>query len=400
MGVFKYIVINKEGKRERGFIDAPGVRQVQKILEDKGLVIVDISQKNTVEIFTFFNRIKTNEIVFMVRQLSILFSSSVSATKSFEIISDYAKNPQTKKMLDDISSELISGKNLSEAFKKYEDVFGEFFVGLVSVGEESGDLPNTFNYLADYFEERQKTRNDIIKALTYPAIVVLLLISVVLFLFTNIIPQLKTVLESFNAELPLITQIVLSISDFVSLYFYAIISVLIFTLIAFIQYISTKKGKEVFDTSLLEVPVLSNTFHTFYHIRFSDALAILLKGGVPLLKALEIVQNTMTNTVYRKALEQIIGRVRSGLLLSQAMEEQKVFDKTLYSMISVGEQSGSIGDILINISRIYKQRFDVAINLVTSLIQPLSIMILGGVVGGTIAAVMLPIYSLAGSIGG
>ena len=274
-----------------------------------------------------------------------------------------------------------------------------FFVGLIAVGEESGDLPNTFNYLADYLEQNQKIKSDIIKALTYPVIVVFILIVVILFLFTTVIPQLREVLEGFNAELPLITQFILSISDMLINYYYTIIGGLVFIILGLWQYFNTKAGRENIDIFLLKIPIFSRVFHNFYHIRFVDTLSVLLKGGVPLVRSLEISRETLSNTVYKNAVDEVIVQVKSGLSLGRAVEKQGFFDNTLYGTISAGEQAGNVSNVLSNISRIYKQRFDVAVSIITSLIQPLSIIVLGVVVGGTITAVMLPIYSLAGSIG-
>lgn len=393
---FIYKALDKEGKEVRGVIKAYSEDALIKNLQSKGLTILSIDEKTNIN-FSLLNRISQKQLAFAARQLATLFGAQVSALQTIHTVEKYTKNVSLKKAFKEIASGLQEGMSITDVFKAQQKIFGSFFVSLVNVGYESGTLSESFSYLADYLERNEQINSNVKKALTYPCIVIIVFIVVISLLFSSIVPQLAEVLRGMDAELPLITEIVLAISDFFSQNILLILFGFFGTIIMGVWYVMTVSGKRQLDLLLLDVPLVSTLIKEYYFIRFTESLTILLRGGVPLVQSLDTIEATFGNQVYKEAVSSMIALVKDGHTLASAIETQDVFNKEIIGFIRVGEESGGLANILENVAIFYRQQFNHTIDMMISLIQPLTVIFLGIGVGGVVVSVLLPIYSLTTS---
>ena len=397
---FNYKVLTKDKKEIEGRVDANNRTNAISLLQSKGYLILslDVEADKSILDIQLFQSVKTRDLVIFSRQIATLFEAQVPALKSFNLVSENVDNRYFKQILQDITTKIEKGASIGAAFKAYENVFGEFFTNIVAVGDQSGTLSRSFSYLADYVERNSELTSKIRKALTYPIFVIVVFIGVMGIMFVTIIPQISVILVQSGQELPQITQIVLSISDFIRGNLIIILVVLIGSVVGALFYAGTEEGRDTFGRLVLSIPVIGKIFRQFYLIRFTDNMGVLLKSGVPIVVSLEIVERVMVNTVYKKAVGNIAKGVRQGVSISKSISNEPIIGKNISSLIKVGEETGQVDKMLIVVSRYYQQQLENSIATAIDLIQPTVIIVLGISVGVLIGSVILPIYSLSTSI--
>lgn len=298
----------------------------------------------------------------------------------------------------DISRKIEQGFSLEKAFRSHKEVFGDFFISIVAVGEQSGTLSRSFNYLADHVERNADMKNRVKKALTYPIFVIAMFIIVIFIILLTVIPQISTILLQSNAELPLITEIVIGLSNFVRDNVFIIVISTLSAIILLIIYFRSEDGRKSLDTFLLNFPLIGRLFKEFYLIRFSNNLNVMLQGGVPIVKALEILSEVMSNENYKQAVIDIETKVKQGSSLSAAIESQKLIDRNIAQIIKIGEETGELSKMLRVIGSFYERQLKSTIDTLLDLIQPTVIVLLGLSVGVLIGSVIVPIYSISSAI--
>ncbi len=401
--LFKYKAVDQEGANKEGQIDAPSRDMAISGLQRRGLIIVSISEdseKKSIFEMSFFERVKMKEIVILSRQIATLFEAQVSALKAFTMLATNSENKLLVRKLNQVTDDLQAGVSISGALARHPDVFSDFYVNMVKVGEETGKLNQTFLHLAEYLDRQysltSKTRN----ALIYPVFVIFTFIIVMGLMFVVVIPKLSAIILESGQDVPFYTKIVIGTSNFFVNYGFIFIIFLILLGIWLWRLAASERGKAYLDQARLSIPAVGNLYKKLYLARIADNLNTMLTSGVPIIRAIDITADVVGSRVYRAMLKNAADGVKSGLALSATFErnDKALMPGIMVQMLKVGEETGSIGSILKTLSDFYKREVDDAIDTLVGLIEPVMIVVLGLGVGILLVSVLMPIYNLAGSI--
>jgi type IV pilus assembly protein PilC len=403
--LFHYNCLAKDGTKQEGDIEAltqdAAIAELQKrdlavvsIAENKGGFSLDMITKSG-----FFKQsIQQKEIVIFSRQVATLFEAGVSALKGFRLLAAENENPTFREELLNVSDSIEGGTSLSNSLQKHPKIFSPFFINMVKSGEESGKLNEVFLFLADYLDREYELRQKTKKALTYPMFVVGTFITIMTIMFVFIIPKMTALFLENGAKLPLVTKIVIAISDFFVHYGVIFIPGVFVGLYALKMYSRTEKGGYNLDKLKIQIPVLKNLYQKIFLARLSDNMNTMLTSGIAIVRAIEITAAVVENAYYKEVLMRVAGKVQTGTSFSKALAVEPDMPNILVQMVHIGEETGSIGYILKNLATFYKREVDTAIDSIIGLIEPAMIVGLGLGVGILVASVLLPMYSLSDSI--
>ncbi len=397
--IFKYKALTNKGEPTEGTIEAFNVDLAINQLQKNGLIISDIrtpeESKLKIPLFSFFNRVKSKDVVIFSRQIATLFSAQVSALRAFRLLSQQTENPILKKYISIIADDIQSGSSISAAMAKYPDVFTNFYISMVKSGEESGKLDEVFNYLADYMDRSYEITSKAKNALIYPAFVICTFIVVMIIMLTFIIPKIELMIVDSGQPVPFYTEIVLIISHvFVNYGVFLLIFAVIGGFFLF-RYASTDAGKAYFDKVKLDIPYVGDLYRKLYLSRIADNLNTMIISGIPILRALDITANVVDNRTFGDVLQATFIKVKEGTSLSEALGEHPEIPNLLTQMVKVGEETGELGNILKSLAKFYQREVTTAVDTLVGLIEPVMIVGLGIGVGVLLAAVLLPIYNIA-----
>lgn len=398
---YKYEAVTDKGEKKTGLVEAPNQDIAISALQKRGLIVlrvVEEKQGSGFMNFSFFEKVKSKEVVIFSRQIATLFEANVSALKAFQLLATNTENRLLARKLTKITEDLQAGTTISDALAKHPDVFSSFYVSMIRSGEESGNLTQTFNYLSEYLDRQYALNSKTKNALIYPGIVVSIFVGVMVMMFTMIIPKLSEIIEQSGQEIPLHTKIVIAISNFFVNYWVFLLAFVV-ALFAYIFYFArTPSGKKTIDELKVTVPIFGPLFKKTYLARISDNLDTMLSSGIPIIRSIQITADVVGNIKYQEALLQASEEVKSGSTLSQALSKFEIVPQILIQMIKVGEETGSLGQILKTLSRFYKREVDDAVDTLVSLIEPVMIVVLGLGVGLLLVSVLMPIYNIAGGV--
>ncbi|OGI82011.1 hypothetical protein A3I95_03405 [Candidatus Nomurabacteria bacterium RIFCSPLOWO2_02_FULL_44_12] len=400
--LFKYKAIDEGGANREGEIDAPNRDMAISGLQRRGFIVISIKNEDEKKSFlsmTFFDRVKMKDVVILSRQIATLFEAQVSALKAFTLLATNTENKLLGRKLTQVCDDLQAGVSISGALARHPDVFSEFYVNMVKVGEETGKLNQTFLHLAEYLDRQysltSKTRN----AMIYPIFVIFTFFVVMALMFVVVIPKLSVIILDSGQEPPVYTQIIIALSNFFVNYGFIVVIFLILFGIWLWRLAVTEKGKAYLDQVRLSTPLIGGLYRKLYLSRISDNLDTMLSSGVPIIRAIDITSNVVSSRVYKDILKQVAEGVKSGLSLSAAFEKHnQEVPNLMIQMIKVGEETGSLGNILKTLTDFYKREVDGAVDTLVGLIEPVMIVVLGFGVGILLVSVLVPIYNLAGSI--
>ena len=399
--LFKYKAVDDKGASKIGEIDAPNKDIAISGLQRRELVVISVKEEgesNSIFEFSFFERIKQKDVVILSRQISTLFDAQVSALKAFTLLSTNTDNKFLGHKLAQVSDDLQAGVSISGALARHPDVFSDFYVNMVKVGEETGKLNQTFLHLADYLDRQYSLTSKTKNALIYPAFVVVTFFIVMTLMFTIVIPKLAAIIMDSSQEVPFFTKIVIAISNlFVNYGFFVLIFLLLLGIWVWRQS-TTIKGKLYLDTLKLSMPAVDNLYKKLYLSRITDNLSTMLSSGVPIVRAIDITAQVVGSVAYKELLGDVADGVKSGLSLSVAFGKHREIPGILVQMVLVGEETGSLGSILKTLTDFYKREVDDAVDTLIGLIEPVMIVVLGLGVGILLVSVLMPIYNMAGSI--
>ena len=287
--LFLYTVIDKDGKEISGQLEALSRTNAISLLLDRGYTVLSLEHesKDLLEM-NIFQRVRKKDLVIFARQIATLFEAEISALRAFTLVSENMQNKYFQSVLVDIAKSVEQGLSVEKSLLKHQDVFGEFFVSIVAIGEQSGTLSRSFSYLADHLERSADTSAKMRKALTYPTFVIVMFFFVMGLIMVTVIPQISTILSQSGAELPLITKVVIGISQFLKKNIFIILILLAGTGIGFAYYARTEEGRKALDNFLIEMPLIKNMFREFFLVRFCRNLSVMLGSGVPIVSALQI----------------------------------------------------------------------------------------------------------------
>ena len=403
MANFTYTALDAEGKERAGTIDALNMDLAIAALQRRNLIIsrIDPAKKadgiNLKARVSFLDRITNEDIVMISRQMTTLFEAQVSALRAFRLLASEARTPKLGSKLDEVANEIQSGSTISMALSHHPDVFSSFYVNMVRAGEESGKLDETFSFLASYlernFEITQKAKN----ALIYPAFIILTFIVVMTLMMTIVIPNLAGMLVTVGGPVPLPTAIVMGVSNFFRTYILLILLLLLGAGGFLYRYSKTPAGEEILSRARLQTPAIGSIYQKIFLSRIADNLSTMLKSGIQILRAIEITGTVVGDPVYGHILTRAAEEVKGGLPLSEALRKHPEIPGIVVAMIKIGEETGNMGAILETIARFYRREVDNAVDTLVGLIEPIMIVVLALGVGVLLAAVLLPIYNIAGS---
>lgn len=398
--LFNYQALDQTGAQKNGSIDAVNVDIAIASLQRRGFVITSIHEMGEKGgmlnmHLSFLDRVSNKDVVIVSRQLATLFEAQVSALRIFRLLSEEAENKVLGKQLAEISDDLQAGSSISAALAKHPKVFSEFYVNMVKAGEESGKLDETFNYLADYLDRSYELVTKARGALIYPAFIVLTFVTVMILMFTMVIPKISAILVDSGQEVPFYTQIVLGISNFLVGYGFVILTIVVIGGFFVIRFVRTPAGKIVYDRTKLTIPYVSTLFRKLYLSRIADNMNTMLISGIPMVRALELTSTVVNNTVYLRIMSQAVDDVKGGKPLSEALSGNTEIPGIMVQMMKVGEETGELGKILKTLAAFYAREVKVAVDALVDIIEPVMIVFLGGGVAILLASVLIPIYNIA-----
>ncbi|HOD87129.1 MAG TPA: type II secretion system F family protein [bacterium] len=399
MPIFKYKAKNNiTGKTKSELTVGINEADVVKRLSRQNFSVLAIADKTDsleAKINLFLNSIKVKDLVIFSRQFSVMIAANVPVVESLLILIDQTNNFSLKKMIADIAFEVDSGALLSDAFAKRPKIFSEFFVNIIKSGETSGKLDEVLTYLADETEKSYDMASKIKGAMIYPAFILVGLLAVAVILMVYVIPNLTSMLTETGMQLPLATRIIIAISNFLQNYLILLILTLVGLIIAVRYYLRTEVGRYQLDTFKLKMPIFGRLFKYIYLVRFSRTLSTLLKGGVTITRALEITANVVGNVVYRDLILATLESINDGNPLSTVMEASNDVPKMVPQMLSVGERTGRIDSVLDKITDFYGRESSAMLANLSTLMEPIIMVIMGVGVGIMVAAILMPMYNMA-----
>jgi type IV pilus assembly protein PilC len=383
--IFKYKAVDDTGVSKEGEIDAPNRDIAISGLQRRGLVVISIkdeAETKSILSTSFFEKVSNKDVVVLSRQIAILFEAQVSALKSFTMLSSNTDNKLLGRKLIAICDDLKAGVSISGALAKHPDVFSEFYINMVKVGEETGKLNQTFLHLAEYLDRQYSLTSKTKNALIYPVFVIVTFFIVMTLMFTVVIPKLSGIILDSGQEIPFYTKVVIAISDLFVHYGLFLLVFLILLGIWIWRLSFTERGKVYLDQTRLSTPAVGNLYKKLYLSRITDNLDTMLTAGVPIVRAIDITTDVVGSIAYREILKEVADAVKSGMSLSAAFERhQAQIPGIMIQMVAVGEETGSLGSILKTLTTFYRREVDDAIDTLVGLIEPIMIVVLGLGVG-------------------
>lgn len=415
MASFQYAAKDPSGKTVEGMVEAETRGEAVEQLRRQELVVLRVDSsgrrkgakarrkkegRSLLQASLFGNKpsAKPAEIVIFTRQLSTMISAGISLLESLEVLTAQAETPGMKATCEKLASELRGGSDLSTAMQSCPKVFSTLYVSMVTAGEASGQMDIILQRLAEYVEASEELKREIRSAMTYPVISMVLVLGITGFLMIGVVPGFKEVFHGLGAELPALTKNVLALSDWLRERWFVLIGAIFGMVVGFILFKRTEKGAYMLDQLTLRVPVFGQLARKVALARFSRTFATLIRSGVPIMGTLDIVADTSGNRVVSRAVRNSRESVRNGNMLSEPLSEAKVFPPMVVRMISIGERSGALEQLLEKIAEFYDSQVKATIKSLTSLIEPLLICVMGGIVGLVILSVFLPILNIIGEL--
>ncbi len=397
---FKYQAKDrKTGRIVHGSVQADSEQVAGKILVDQGYTPEKIAEEGESFFSRFQNKVTTKERIAFTRQFATLIGAGMPLSASLQMIVDQTENKATRTLVEDVLAQVESGKSLHEAFAKHPDVFNNVYLSLVEAGEASGTLDVSLRRLADQQEKDADMISKIRSAMTYPAIVLLVIIAVVIFLMLQVVPQVENLYRDLGEPLPALTAMLVAMSNFIINFWWLILVILGMGAWFFMQFKRTETGIKWLDTMKLRAPLINGLFLRLYNARFARTAQMLLSAGVPMLEAMNISGSAMNNTILEGEIKEAATMVRNGKALSVSLKGRDYILPLVPQMAATGEQSGKIDEMLGRAATVYENELDERLAAISTLIEPILMVVLAIVAGGIVGAILFPIYSLVSKIG-
>lgn len=407
MTKYSYIAIDSDRKPVNGITNQADRASVIASLTKQGLRPVSIRESSSLsfsfsmERFLNSNKVKGDHLVMMTRQLSAMVGAGVPLVRALTSLASHTESPALKKILGDVIKDVEGGSGLGNALAKHPSAFSDVYVNMVRAGEAAGILDDILKRLASQQEKNATIRKKIRSAMAYPTVLIVITVSAFFGLMLFVIPQIGKILTDLggaDAKLPGITLFMLGISGFITNFWYILFPAIGGGIYGILRYIKTPKGKEQFHTLILRIPGIRTIIKKVAIARFARTFSALMGAGVAVLECLNVTSRSLGNVVYEKALKATAVKVKNGKPLSIAISEDPLFPEIVSQMLSVGEETGQTDIVLVKVADFYEEEVDVAIEGLSSIIEPAMIVLMGGMVGLIAASVMTPIAGLAQSI--
>jgi type IV pilus assembly protein PilC len=402
MAVFEYKGVDQSGAIREGTIDAVNESIAISSLQRRGLTLESVQPQGKGSIFgqeiTFFQRVKSKDIVMLARQIATLFEAQVSALRIFRLLSVETTNPALRSRLVEVANDLQSGSNISDALAKHPKVFSRFFVSMVRTGEETGKLDKTFAYLADYIDRTYEITAKARNALIYPAFVIMTFIAVMVLMLTTVIPRLSDILTETGQEIPIYTKIVLGLSGFLTNYFLLVIAAFAIGGTLIYKYYSSPEGRVRLSSLRMSIPYVGTLYQKLFLSRLADNLSTMLGSGIQMVRAVEITAEVVDDAVFGEVLKKAALEIQGGRPASEVFAKYPEFPGIIVAMMRIGEETGELGKILDTMAKFYRREVQNAVDTLVSMIEPLMIVTLAIGVGVLLASVLVPIYNISAGL--
>ena len=401
---FKYHAKTKEGEDQVGFVEAANRQSASEILSTHNLFVLSIESAGKAGIFErfsgFFGRAKRKDKVIFFRQLATLLEARIPLSAALRNLHAQTGNPALKEAIFEVAEDIDTGLSFSQALERRGGMFSDFYVAMVRASETTGKLDEVIGFLADYTEKEDVLVGKAVGAMTYPVLVVGMFLLVAFVMVAFVFPQIRPVFEESGVPLPFLTRVLLGGGAFLGTWWWLVAIGAVFGGVLLAEYFRTPEGRAVLDDAKLRVPLVSRVYLPLVLSRFSYTTSLLLKGGIPVAQALEIVSHVVSNALYQELLHEVSESVRGGETISQSVRKYPdYFPPLVPQMLAVGEESGQLSQIFGRVAAFYEREADEMINNIMNLIQPLLIAGIGLLVGLLFASILVPLYQLTSSFG-
>ena len=397
----RYKAITRDNKIIRGLVDAKDINEAASYLRNKNLVPITIAQEaqnSILKNLPFLGKIKKSDLLIFTRQLSSMLSSGLTLIRSLEILREQFTNEAMLENVSSIITDIEEGKTFSFAISKFPDVFSPIYVSIIKSAESSGLLDRALLRLSDNLEKEEKLKGTIKAALTYPAIVVLLMTVVVFIMMTFVIPQLANLYKGLNVELPLPTKIIISVSGFFVVFWPLIIGLAALSIFLYRRWYKTEAGRLIIDNFMLKIPVFGNLIKKVILTELARTLGVLVGSGSLVVDSLIQTSDTLGNIHYKNAVKDVAKKVENGVAIGDAMSSYSLFPPLLVQLVKIGEQTGKLDETLLKASEYFEGETEQIVKTLTTALEPLIMITLGVGVAFLMISVITPIYSLISSI--
>lgn len=400
MPIFYYKAKDKKGNYLKGMVDAFSVDNVAEILLAKDLIVLEISSKQS----SFYDRfigklllkkVSAKDLVIFFRQMAVMLDANLPLVKSLRLLTEQTDNEALKKVASGLADEVDGGSPLSSAMAVYPKVFSGFYINIVRSGETSGRLSEVMNYLADQREKDYELQSRVKSAMVYPVFILVMLLVVGFIVMAFVIPGVTGSLKESGVELPFFTKVLILVSDFSRDFWWLVLISAGLIFIGFRYLLKTDWGKRISDRLKLKIPIFGTIFRNIYLVRICMSFSTLVRGGVPVALALDVVKDVVDNSVYKEILTRSVSSVDEGNPIADGFSDNPYIPAIVPQMISVGEESGKLDEVLAKVADFYSREVDATVRNLSSLIEPVIMIILGLGVGLFIAAVMMPMWQLS-----
>ncbi len=413
MPVFEYRGLDSQGRQKKGLLEADSPKTLRSKLRADGIFLTDVlgqAEGSRAGVAKGANanllardvdlrklgrgRVSTEDVAILTRQLATLLGAGVTIVDSLNALVDQAEKERLKRALSDIKQRVNEGSSLADAFSQHPKIFPSIYVNMVRAGEASGALDTVLLRLADFTENQAKLQQKIIGTMIYPVIMLAVGGGILVLLMVFVVPKVTKIFETMKATLPLNTRILIAASNFMQAWWFLVVPAFIAGVVLFMRWTKSPKGKPKWDRFTLKAPIFGSLVRLLAISRFARTLATLLKSGVPMLAALDIVKAVMTNSVLADAVENARESIREGESIANPLKRSGQFPPLVYHMVAIGEKSGQLEDMLLSVADSYETQVNVRIGALTSLLEPMLIVVMGVMIAFVALSILMPILQV------
>lgn len=399
--IFDYKALTLEGKSSKGMVEAENSKAARLKLKKQGLMVTEITEKTTARptagggLPFIGNRVSANEVALMTRQLASLVKANIPLVEALTAMVDQSENEKLKVVLAQVRQDVNEGSSLAKACSAHPKVFDNIFVNMIEAGESSGTLSLVLLRLADLKEAQMRLRSKIIGGMTYPVLMACVGGFLMIAIFTFVIPKMAKIFESMNKPMPPTTKFLMFVSDFIVNWWFLIIAAIGVAIWMFLKYIASPQGKPKWDAFKLRAPIFGPLIRMIAVTRFASTMSTLLGSGVPILTSMSIAKNLIGNVPIEKAVSQARENITEGQSIADPLRKSGEFPPMMIHMIAIGEKTGELPDMLENVAETYEEQISTRIDGLTSLLEPLMIIGMGGAVAFIVISVMMPLMEIS-----
>jgi type IV pilus assembly protein PilC len=395
MTTYAFRAVDLAGRPAKGEVEAESKQSVSDQLRARGLIVLDIADKTRSKEIKLFQRVKSGDLTVMTRQLSTMVSSGVTILRALHVLEAQTESDLLRETMIKVRKDVEAGLPLSDAFARHPKVFNPLYVAMTRAGETGGMLEEALIRVADQLEKDDSLRRQVKSAMAYPLVIISFAFAVLLALIAFLVPVFEGVFEEFGGDLPAMTKLTVAMSDFVTGQWYLLFAMIVGGVVAFQKWRKSEWGRPQWDRARLKIPLkIGTVIQKVALARWSRTLSALVSAGVPILHAIDITGRTAGNTVIEKAMRDVLDSVKRGGTISAPLKNAPVFPVMVTHMVGVGEETGALDQMLTKVADFYEDQVDAAVKSLTSILEPVMIVLVGGIVGFIVISMYLPLFSV------